>query len=113
VEDFLEYVDNGDTTEQLVEYILLYLNQSDGQFEWLFHNKASLIVTYFTHNWDLNGKNGVPCDTTARPCYPLWALLVTLGSVSLCFVLTAALIMYVRKRRRQKNVYERIKETDL
>lgn len=35
--------------------------------------------SYFSFDWNLNGEVGALCDSSTRPCYPWWGLVITVG----------------------------------
>jgi len=109
--DFIDYMKNTDSTVEVLEYILIYMYQSDPRFNWLRLNKGTVTIHYFDYNWDVNAEDGVPCSCQQRPCYPLWALLVTLGSLVFAVIIVAVVVVCVRRRRARAG-YERINEDD-
>jgi len=85
---------------EVLDFILKYLHPNTTEFEWLKANKDDVELEYFDYDWDVNAKGDLPCDKS-RPCYPLWALLVTLGGilVVVCVILLAFLIRHKLKRK--------------
>jgi len=95
---------------EVLDFILLYLSPNHSDYQWLKDNKDSVKLDYFDYDWDVNANGDLPCDKS-RPCYPLWALLVTLGGILLivCVALLVILIRYKLKRRGYHRVDANIK----
>jgi len=89
-----------------LKFIMLYLSKENSNYDWLLNNSNTATVDYFDYDWNANGR--VACDSSARPCYPLWALLVTLGSVLLLIIIFAIIVVIVKRRRAKRQSYHRI-----
>jgi len=103
---FKKYFPNEDG--DALKYIMLYLYPNHTDYVWLSKNYNSVTVDFFTYDWDANVDGTLPCDTTSRPCFPLWALLVTIFSIVLVSVIVAITIVCVRRRRAKRHAYHRI-----
>jgi len=65
-------------------------------------DRSQVTLNYFDYNWNLNGELATQPYCGTRPCYPLWAFLLTIfGILFACVlvVLSVALIIFIRKRK--------------
>jgi len=90
----------------VIRFILVYLNQNSTNYEWLSKHPDPSI-SYFNYDWNANVNGDIPCDSGSRPCYPLWAFLVTLGGVVIIVVIAIIAVVCVR-RSRKRSAYHRI-----
>jgi len=95
---------NGDA----MKFILLYLYTNHTDYQWLSKNYDSVSIGYFDYDWNANVDGKLPCNAADRPCYPLWALLVTIASVILVVIIIIVVVVVVKKRRAQRHAYHRI-----
>jgi len=100
-------------------FILKFLSQNNSNYQYLSQNKDSVQISFISFDWDLNALRSsstshplLPCESNSRPCYQLWALLVTI--VVGVVVAAASIITYfvVKRCRNKRNGYERIGNDD-
>jgi len=91
----------------VLRFIVLYLDRNSTSYEWLKAHQDTASIDYFDYDWNANVDGKLPCYSTARPCYPLWALLVTLGAF-LVVVVIVSIVIVVKKRRARRHTYHRI-----
>jgi len=90
-----------------VRFIITYLNRNVTYYDWLSAHQTTVSVDYFTYDWNANVDGNIPCNSGSRPCYPLWALLVTIGGVVIVLIIVVAVVV-VRKRKSKNHSYHRI-----
>lgn len=99
--------ERGDDKTQL-DFILQYLEPSNPNYDWLHQHRNDVHLTFFGYNWNSNADSqGLPCNASNRPCYPLYALVATLLGLCLCGTCTAVTVYCVRRRSR-RSLYTRI-----
>jgi len=103
---FVDYFTDGKGS--VLRFILLYLNSSSPVYQSLASHQNTLSIDYFDYDWNANVDGQIPCNSADRPCYPLWALLVTI--VGILLVIVIVVIVIVVKRRRARKGYHRINE---
>eukprot|EP01104_Vermistella_antarctica_P012739 TRINITY_DN3744_c0_g1_i1.p1 TRINITY_DN3744_c0_g1~~TRINITY_DN3744_c0_g1_i1.p1 ORF type:complete len:353 (+),score=53.87 TRINITY_DN3744_c0_g1_i1:153-1211(+) len=81
--------------------------------DYLNNNTDSISVSYFDYDWDVNASD-MPCDDCAsRPCYPIWAMLLTGGVIILlALILTVACCCVCWRRRRAAARYTKYEEIE-
>eukprot|EP01118_Nematostelium_gracile_P009207 TRINITY_DN308_c0_g1_i1.p1 TRINITY_DN308_c0_g1~~TRINITY_DN308_c0_g1_i1.p1 ORF type:complete len:335 (+),score=52.18 TRINITY_DN308_c0_g1_i1:35-1039(+) len=84
-------------TGDLIDYILPQLEENTTQYLWLSQNKEESTVMFFDQNWAINAEGSLPCNKEKRPCYPLWAFLVTLAGIGVIAFLVMIVIKIKRK----------------
>jgi len=93
--DFVDYAGG------VIDFILLYLNQSHPDYNWLQANKKTAKINHFHYNWNVNSiKEDIPCNAAERPCYQLWALFVTIAGIILLSIMGCCLYCCIRKKMR-------------
>jgi len=106
-EDFFKNTSFSNGKGSVVKFILLYLDPKSPNYAWLSAHQDSVSVSYFNYDWNANVEGNMPCDSGSRPCYPLWALLVTIGGVFLV-ILIVVIVIVVRKKFARKHSYHRV-----
>jgi len=91
----------------VLRFILLYLWTNHTDYEWLSKNYNSASIAFFDYDWNANVDGKLPCASGARPCFPLWALLVTIISIVLVVAIVIVVVVVI-KRRRAKQDYQRV-----
>lgn len=110
-DDFTNYVKKIGKGNSVIDFILLYLQPNTTDYDFLEEHRNSLSIKHFNYNWNANSKGNLPCDAKDRPCYPLWALLVTLVVLALVTVAILITIACIRRRRRNSG-YHKINDMD-
>jgi len=82
-----------------IQFIASHLYDSNPNKVFLQKNAQSITISYFDYNWDVNANGDLPCDSKSRPCYQLWALVLTLTML----VIISAIVLIVVAVRRYKN----------
>jgi len=102
---FVNYFEDGNGS--VVRFILLYINNNSTDVKWLSDHKDSVTIQYFDYDWNVNVDGKVPCDSANRPCYPLWALLVTIAGV-VVVIIVVVIVIFLKKKKTRKHSYHRI-----
>jgi len=100
--DFSDYAKRRNQSSVL-DFVLMYLSPNHTDYQYLKDNKDSLKLEYFSYNWDVNAVGGPGCHISARPCYPLYALIATL--VGFLILIIAVLVIWCcccRKKKRHE-----------
>jgi len=83
-------------------FIAEHLFANNTNKAWLLQYHSEVSISYFDYNWDVNAKGKLPCDSSDRPCYQLWALLLTIAIlviVSVVVIIIVAVRRYKQKKR--------------
>jgi hypothetical protein len=105
--------DSSDCT--VLDFVLLFLEHNSSDYQYVMQNKKSLSVTFIDYDWRVNAFDGaVPCHGTDRPCYKLWAVVVTVF-VIVGLALAIGLFIFIHRRRAARNMngYDRITEEEI
>jgi len=105
--DFTGYFNGTLSKPTAIDFILLYLSPSHPDYTWLKTNKDSVSISYFNYNWDINAVKGtVPCSSSSRPCYQLWALVLTLVIIVIVAVIAIIVVCCIRRCRKRSQYHE-------
>jgi len=96
-----------DDKGSVMRFVMLYLWSNHTDYQWLLKNAESASIDNFDYDWDANVDGKMPCDSSSRPCYPLWALLITIALLALVVVIAAIVVVCIRRRRRG-HAYHRV-----
>jgi len=103
--DFVLYVKKANPTLKgvtVLDYLLMFLDDSNPDYTWIARNTDKITLSYFDYDWELNAHGKIPCDSTDRPCFQLWTLLVTLGSIFVVTIVAVTAIMLIRWKKKAK-----------
>jgi len=105
-DDFTTYT----ATNNVLDFILLYMDPNDVNFNWLSKNKDKVTINHFHYDWNVNAEDQwIPCSAKARPCYQVWALLVTLAVIVVLALFACCCFCCIKRRKhRHHPPYERV-----
>jgi len=97
--DFKDHDPTGNHT--VLGFLLQFFNTADKLY--IQQNLNAIKITYFSYDWDLNGKLSAICQSPKRVCFPWWGLLGCIGGVVLIGV-----ILYCVVRRKHPRNYQSV-----